>query len=119
MATMSGVRIAKGMRRIAANNGTKASTITTPMTLPVYMLAMSPHTNSGFSLNSMGPGCRPQMMSPPSITAAVGEPGIPSVIMGRSDAPPAACAAVSGATTPSISPLPKRSGCFEKRLAKA
>ncbi len=59
------------------------------------------------------------MMSPPSITAAVGEPGMPSVIMGRSEAPPAAWAAVSGATTPSISPLPKRSGCLEKRLAKA
>ena len=76
------------------------------------MLAMSPQTNSGFSLNSIGPGWRPQMMSPPSITAAVGVPGIPSVIIGSSDAPPAACAAVSGATTPSISPLPKPSGFF-------
>ena len=44
---------------------------------------------------------------------------MPSVIMGSSAAPPAAWAAVSGATTPSISPLPKRSGCCEKRLAKA
>ena len=82
------------------------------------MLAMSPQTNSGFSLKSIGPGWSPQIMSPPSMTAAVGEPGMPSVIMGRSEAPPAACAAVSGATTPSISPWPKLSGCFEKRLAK-
>src|SRR3970040_2200538 len=39
--TMSGVRIANGMRRIAAKKGTNASTIRTPMTLPVYMLAIS------------------------------------------------------------------------------
>ena len=89
------------------------------MTLPVYMLAMRPQTKSGLSRNSIGPGWRPQMMSPPSITAAVGLPGMPRVIMGSSEAPPAAWAAVSGATTPSISPLPKRSGCREKRLAKA
>ena len=89
------------------------------MKLPVYMLAMSPQTNSGFSWNKSGPGCSPQMMRPPSITAAVGDPGIPSVIMGRIAATPAACAAVSGATTPSSSPLPKRSGCFENRLANA
>ena len=56
---MSGVRIANGMRRMAAKNGTKASTISTPMTLPVYMLAMSPQTKSGFSLKSMGPGLEP------------------------------------------------------------
>src|SRR6266478_9082729 len=83
--TMSGVRIAKGTRRMAAKSGTKASTMMTPMTLPVYMLAMSPQTNSGFSLKSIGPGWSPQMMSPPSMTAAVGEPGMPSVIMGRSE----------------------------------
>ena len=117
--TMSGVRIAKGMRRIAAKNGTKASTISTPMTLPVYMLAMSPHTKSGLSLKSMGPGWRPQMINPPSMTAAVGDPGMPSVIIGSMAATPAAWAAVSGATMPSIVPLPKPSGCLENRLAKA
>ncbi len=117
--TISGVRIPKGTRRIAANSGTKARTMITPMMLPVYMLAMRPHTKSGRSLKSMGPGWSPQMMRPPSMTAAVGEPGMPRVIMGRSAAPPAAWAAVSGATTPSISPLPKRSGCLENRFAKA
>ena len=111
--------MAKGILRMAAKNGTKASTISTPMTLPVYMLAIRPHTKSGFSLNSIGPGCSPQMMSPPSITAAVGEPGMPSVIIGSMAATPAAWAAVSGATTPSSSPLPNRSGCLEKRLANA
>src|ERR1041385_6723387 len=85
--TMSGVRIGNGTFRIAANRGTNARTIATPMTLPGYMLAISPQTKSGLSLNSMGPGWSPQMMRPPSITAAVGLPGMPSVIIGRSDAP--------------------------------
>ena len=70
--------------------------MSTPMTLPVYMLAMRPQTNSGFSMKSIGPGCRPQMMRPPSITAAVGDPGMPSVIIGSIAATPAAWAAVSG-----------------------
>jgi hypothetical protein len=117
--TISGVRIANGMRRMAAKNGTNASTISTPIILPVYMLAIRPQTKSGLSTKSIGPGCRPQIMSPPSITAAVGEPGMPKVIIGSMAATPAAWAAVSGATMPSISPLPNRSGRFEKRLAKA
>src|SRR5213596_133826 len=87
---MRGVRIAKGILRMAANNGTPASTIKTPMMLPVYMLAMSPHTKSGFSVKSSGPGCRPQMIKPPSMTAAVGEPGMPSVIIGSMTAAHAA-----------------------------
>ena len=52
------------------------------------------------------------------MTAAVGEPGMPSVSIGRSALVPAACAAVSGATTPSISPLPKLSRLREKRRAR-
>src|SRR5437667_134923 len=74
MATISGVRIANGMRRIAAKKGTNARTISTPMMLPVYMLAMSPQTKSGFSVKRSGPGWSPQMMRPPSMTAAVEEP---------------------------------------------
>src|SRR5215831_10780369 len=116
--TISGVRIANGMRRMAAKNGTKARTINTPRMLPVYMLAISPQTKSGFSLNNSGPGCNPQMINPPSITAAVGDPGIPRVIIGNIAATPAAWAAVSGATTPSKSPLPNRLGFLENRLAK-
>ena len=47
----------------------------------------------------------------------VGEPGTPSESIGKSADVPAACAAVSGATTPSISPLPKLRPLFETRLA--
>ena len=42
------------------------------------MLAISPHTKSFCSTNSSGPGCSPQINSPPSSTAAVGDPGMPS-----------------------------------------
>ena len=42
---------------------------------------------------------------------------MPSVIMGSIAATPAACAAVSGATTPSSTPVPNFSGCRENRRA--
>ena len=46
-------------------------------------------------------------MSPPIITAAVAEPGMPSESMGKSALVPAAWSAVSGATMPSGSPRPE------------
>ena len=46
------------------------------------MLAIRPQTKSGRSMNSIGPGCRPQIISPPIITAAVAEPGTPSASIG-------------------------------------
>ena len=64
------------------------------MTFPVYMLAISPPDKVRALLKSIGPGCRPQMRRPPSITAAVGEPGMPRVIIGSSADTPAAWAAV-------------------------
>jgi hypothetical protein len=85
--------------------------------LPRYMLAMRPQTKSFCSTNSIGPGCRPQMSRPPSSTAAVGEPGMPSVSIGSSALVPAAWAAVSGAITPSMSPLPKPCGFLLRRRA--
>ena len=54
---------------------------------------------------------------PGSPTAAVGEPGTPNAIIGSNAEVPAAWAAVSGAITPSISPLPKASPFFDMRLA--
>ena len=54
---------------------------------------------------------------PPSSTAVVGEPGTLSESIGSNAEVPAACAAVSGAITPSISPLPKLSPRRDVRLA--
>ena len=115
--TMTGAMIENGMRRIAANNGTVVSTTISPARLPRYMLAIRPQTKSGCSTNSSGPGCRPQISRPPSSTAAVGEPGMPSVSIGSSALVPAAWAAVSGATTPSSSPVPNLSPFRDMRLA--
>ena len=47
------------------------------------------------------------------ITAEVGEPGMPSVIIGTSEATPAESAAAWGPMIPEISPLPKFSLFFE------
>ncbi len=46
------------------------------------------------------------------------DPGMPNASIGSSAEVPDACAAVSGAKTPSMRPLPKLAGSFEKRLAK-
>jgi hypothetical protein len=74
--------------------------------LATQLLPIMPQTKSGLSLNSIGPGWRPQIIRPPRITAAVGEPGMPSVIIGSSAQVPAPCAAASGARTPATWPLP-------------
>src|SRR5688572_6455825 len=77
------------------------------------MLPMSPQTKSLCSVNSNGPGWSPQMNSPAMITAAVGDPGTPSAIIGRSEPTPAAFADACGATMPIGSPRPKFSLFFE------
>ena len=114
---MMGAMMPNGTLRMAANTGTMVSTMTSPTMLPRYMLAIRPQTKSLLSIKSIGPGCRPQINKPPSSPAAVGEPGTPSASSGNSAAVPAACAAVSGATTPSISPVPNLSPFFDARLA--
>ena len=110
--TMIGATMANGIRRIEANSGTVASTTIRLTTLPRYMLAIRPQTKSCCSTNSVGPGCSPQIIRPPSITAAV------AVSIGSRALVPALWSAVSGAITPSTSPLPKFSRFFEKRRAR-
>ena len=117
--TMIGPMIEKGMRRIEAKSGTVASTTTTATRLPRYIEAIRPQTKSGRSVKSVGPGLRPQIIRPPIITAAVAEPGMPSASIGSMAAEPAAWSAVSGAITPSGSPLPNLAGWREERLAMA
>ena len=115
---MTGPMIENGTRRIMANHGTVVSTTMRPTILPRYIEAIRPQTNSFCSMNSSGPGCKPQISSAPRSTAAVGEPGTPSVNIGIRALVPAAWAAVSGAITPSISPLRKFLPFFEKRCAR-
>src|SRR5438067_4699973 len=116
--TIIGATAANGTRKIEAKTGTVVSTSTRPTILPRYIEAIRPHTKSLCSTNSRGPGLSPHTMSPPSRIAAVPEPGMPSASMGKSADVPEACAAVSGANTPSMRPVPKLSGSFEKRFAR-
>src|ERR1041384_2899619 len=116
--TIIGAMAAKGTRSTDANTGTVVSTSISPTTLPRYMDAMRPQTKSLCSTNSSGPGLSPHTIRPPSRIAAVPDPGMPSASIGSSAEVPDACAAVSGANTPSMRPLPKVEGSFAKRFAR-
>src|SRR4029079_7961186 len=105
--TIIGPMMANGTRRIAAKIGTVDSTSTTATMLATYMLAISPQTKSGRSTKSVGPGFSPQIISPPSITADVAEPGTPSASIGSMALVPAAGSAGWGATMPPGPPVPK------------
>src|SRR6188508_2756982 len=107
--TIIGAIAENGTRRIDAKIGTVVSTSTRPTILPRYIDAIRPQTKFLCSTKSSGPGLRPQTISPPSRIAAVPEPGIPSACIGSSAEVPEACAAVSGANTPSMRPLPNES----------
>src|SRR5690606_28327021 len=114
---ITGAIIENGMRRMAAKSGTVVNTTTREARLPRYMLAIKPQTKSFCSTNKSGPGCRPQIIRPPSSTAAVADPGMPSASIGSKAAVPAALFDVSGAMTPSSCPLPNLSPFDENRLA--
>ena len=64
-------------------------------------------------MNNIGPGTNPHITIPPSNSAVVGDPGMPSVSIGNNDPVEAALFAVSGAATPSMLPLPKVSDVFD------
>src|ERR1700754_1027116 len=116
--TIIGATAANGTRRIEAKIGTVVSTRTRPTTLPRYIDAIRPQTKSLCSTNSSGPGLRPHTIKPPSRIAAVPDPGIPSASIGSNAEVPDACAAVSGANTPSMRPLPKLSWSLAKRFER-
>ena len=75
------------------------------ITLPIYMLEISPHTKRELFAKSIGPGCRPWMRNAPNITAVAADPGMPKVSKGTRAPPAAALFAPSGATTPSTTPV--------------
>ena len=92
---------------------------TSSMTLPMYMLATMPQNRCGCWIISSGPGCRPCMMKAPSRSAITTLGGMPSVISGMNAPPAAALLAASGPATPSIAPLPKRSGVRDIFFSRA
>src|SRR5512137_1546038 len=114
--TMIGPVMVKGARRTAAKTGTVVRAMITQTTLETYIEAISPQTKSGRSANRDGPGVSPQIIKPPSSTAAVAELGRPRASIGSMAADPAAWSAVSDDTSPSGSPVPKRAPALENRL---
>ena len=83
------------------------------------MLATMPQNRPGFCVINSGPGCRPWMTKAPSNSAITTFGGMPSVISGMKAPPAAALLADSGPATPSIAPLPNRSGVFDSRFSSA
>src|SRR5579883_2966985 len=72
------------------------------MTLPTYMLAISPQTKSGWFWNRSGPGWMPYMMKAPMRIAVDPDAGMPSARRCTKAPQLSALTAASGAATPSI-----------------
>ena len=87
--------------------------------MPTYMLAISPQKTSGWSWMSSGPGVTPWIINAASITAGTGPVGHARARAAAPGALAAALLADSGPATPSIAPLPKRSGCLESLRSRA
>ena len=86
------------------------------MALPIHIEAMTPQNRAGCSLTTFGPGVMPWIIMAPIISAIRGCAGMPRVSIGMKEVCAPALFAVSGAATPSIAPLPKRSGCLRDLL---
>ena len=74
-----------------------------------YRDAIRPQQKSGSFSNRSGPGASPHIISPPSRTAPVPDPGIPSARSGANAPAAAALFAASEAAIPSIAPVPRGS----------
>src|SRR5690606_24730084 len=112
MAMMMGSRYRRGVTMILANTLTRGRFRMRSITLPTNMLAINTQATIGCSSNKRGPGWTLYMMKAPTRIAVVPDPGIPRVRSGINAPPDAALLADSGPATPSIAPLPNRSGCL-------
>ena len=88
-----------------------------PMSV-VSMLAMTTiqtklKTTSRWCVSISGPGTMPRPMKATSSIAMASPPGMPKASVGSRPPPSLAPSVASGAITPSMAPLPKRSGVFE------
>ena len=113
--SIAGYRYEYGMRSRFTNRPTSGKFNTSSTTLPTYMLATKPQKSSGCCVISIGPGEMPCTMIAASMTAVIGPVGMPSASIGTNAPVAAALLADSGPATPSIAPLPNRSGCFDMR----
>ena len=102
-----GSSTAAGTCRMRLNTRTSGTFRTSNTTLAISSEAMRPHTTSGRSVKSSGPGVMFNVISSASSTAVVPDPGTPSVSIGTSAPPAAALLPASGAAIPFGSPVPK------------
>ena len=87
--------------------------MTTSIRLPIHIEAIRPQNRSGCLVITCGPGTMPWIVMAPTISAITAFGGMPRVSSGMNEVCAAALLALSGAATPSIAPLPKRSGVFD------
>ena len=76
------------------------------MMAPINSPMKKPQINSGFDVNSIGPGRSPCSVTATSRIAAVAPPGMPSVSAGIRPVGMQELLEASGAITPSGAPLP-------------
>ena len=107
---MSGNRTWYGTRRNCTHRPISGRLRISSMTLPTYMLAMTPQKTSGCCVISIGPGCTSWMTSAPSRSAVTALLGMPSDSIGIIAPATAELFADSGPATPSIAPLPNLEG---------
>ena len=67
-----------------------------------------PQNSSGCLVITCGPGTMPWMVMAPTISAITAFGGMPSVSSGMKEVCAAALLALSGAATPSMTPVPNR-----------
>jgi len=110
MPRMSGIITLWGSFRSCTRGMANGRLMMTRMMLPMRMEAMTPHAISGYWEKRIGPGLTPSIISAPSMTAVVPEPGMPSVSSGTIAPAAQELFAASGAASPSMAPLPNFSG---------
>ena len=108
-----------GTRRIWTRGMASGRLMMIRMMLPISMEAMTPQAISGWSEKRVGPGFTPSIISAPSMTAVVPEPGMPRVSRGTMAPQEQALLDASGAARPSIAPLPNSSGFLEMFFSRA
>ena len=89
----------------------------TSIRLPIHIEAIMPQNSSGCLVITCGPGTMPWMVMAPTISAITAFGGMPRVSSGINEVCAAALLALSGAATPSMTPWPNISGCFDRRFS--
>ena len=91
----------------------------TSIRLPIHIEQISPQNSVGLLDITCGPGWMLWIIIAAIISAITALVGSPRVSIGTNDICAPALLAASGPATPSIAPLPKRSGVFDSFFSSA